>query len=118
MLNGTAPLFGSLAERAHIGPRGGVGGDVAGRSRGSTGAREDPVMHRPHPERGMRVLALRIASSPHHASSGFRRRSRVVVGVVFAGVTVAAPGRHGGRARQFHGDPLTGRRRRDALDRE
>jgi hypothetical protein len=72
----------------------------------------------------MRVLALRIASSPprrstpHHASSGFRRRSRVVVGVVFAGVTVAAPGRHGGRARQFHGDPLTGRRRRDALDRE
>jgi hypothetical protein len=71
----------------------------------------------------MRVLALRIASSPprstpHHASSGFRRRSRVVVVVVFAGVTVAAPGRHGGRARQFHGDPLTGRRRRDALDRE
>jgi hypothetical protein len=72
----------------------------------------------------MRVLALRIASSPprstpHHASSGFRRRSRVVVVVVvFAGIPVAAPGRHGGRARQFHGDPLTGRRRRDALDRE
>lgn len=79
-------------------------------------------MHRPHPERGMRVLALRIASSPprrstpHHASSGFRRRSRVVV-VVFAGVPVAAPGRHGGRARQFHGDPFTGRRGH-ALDRE
>jgi hypothetical protein len=72
----------------------------------------------------MRVLALRIASSPprstpHHASSGFRRRSRVVVVVVFAGIPVAAPGRHGGRARQFHGDPFTGRRRRrHALDRE
>jgi hypothetical protein len=66
----------------------------------------------------MRVLALLIASTPHHASSGFRRRSRVVVGV-FAGVTVAAPGRHGGRARQFHDDPFTGRRRRGhALDRE